>query len=55
MEESDSVPTTQINNRTDFLQPLPEWVFAESKYGEMLALYIPLYLQETTFCLVTGI
>lgn len=38
MDESDSVPTAKVNNKTDFLQPLPEWMFAKSKYEEMLAL-----------------
>lgn len=38
VEEFDSVPTTQVNNKTDFPWPLPAWMFAKSKYGEMLAL-----------------
>lgn len=41
VEESDSVPTTQVNNRTDFPQPLPEWIFAKSKCGECLPWRFP--------------
>lgn len=44
LEDSDSVPATEENNRTDFPWPLPVWtclqshIFAKPRFREMLAL-----------------